>query len=677
MLVIDELKKNDPQLRLVAIVLAAGIFILLIGLWWVQIVSVNKYQNHLNTQAYRTIRVPAVRGKILDREGRVLAENRPRYNLSLDLDDLRKQFKEAGEQEMKQAHAWQKQAIAAREKELGHSLNKNELKQFAFTTAQLKSFNEHARALAAAKVVAQVSEDIGEPLPFDPVKFTRHYNSELAMPFSIFDNLNSTQIARFEENFNGSPGVVLELQTMRSYPNGTTAAHLLGYVHRDDSAKEGEDARPFDYYLPDYLGQVGIEAGFDTAMRGSPGEESVLVNNMGYRQAQDVASQPQPGKNVILTLDLDLQRAAEASLLNRHGPAANAAVVVMDVRTGDVLAMASSPTFDPNDFAQGISKDKYAQITELSAEKNRATQENYAPGSIFKVIVGLAALEAGLNPNKTYMVDPDPFHPGRGYYELGRRHIEDQAPPGPYNFKLAIEKSSNSYFIQVGLNVAGDERIVALAQKFHFGQLENLPTRQETKGTMPTLDRIHHDWRDGDTANMCIGQGEVAVTPLQMAVAYSAIANGGIVYWPRLVSRVEPQYPTSGEPATNFPAAVVRDRIGVSARNLNILHAAMLGETEEGTGKEAQVPGLRICGKTGTAQVQDSANRLTGYNYWFASFAPYEKPQYAVVVMVQIPGPLAGFGGSLCAPVAHDVYEAIMKKQNPAMPKVLATANLK
>jgi penicillin-binding protein 2 len=179
---------------------------------------------------------------------------------------------------------------------------------------------------------------------------------------------------------------------------------------------------------------------------------------------------------------------------------------------------------------------------------------------------------------------------------------------------------------------------------------------------------------------MCIGQGEVAVTPLQMAVAYAAIANGGTVFWPQLVSRIEPQDPTLPGMTTNLPTALVRDRIGVSARSIRILREAMLGETEdvEGTGKAARVPGLQICGKTGTAQVQDSANRTTGYNYWFASFAPYENPRYAVVVMVQIPGPMmAGGGGGTCAPIAHDVYEEIMKKQNPGAPKILAAVNLK
>ncbi len=671
MLIVDELKKNDPQLRLVAILLAGGLLLLLAGLWWVQVVSAREYQAHLDTQAYRTIRIPAVRGKILDREGRVLAENRPRYNLSLYLFDLQKQFAAAIRDLNKQALVTQKQAMAAQEKKLGHSLAKAERKQFAFTPEYLEKLRAQGRADVAAGVVAQISRNMEENLPFDRTKFNRHYATQRAMPLPILENLDPTQIARFQENFTGGLGADLELQSMRSYPLGTTAAHLLGELQQDNSSDEDSF---FNYRLPDYRGVTGIERAFNPELHGRAGQESVLVNNMGYRKGEDVDAEPQPGENVVLTMDLDLQRAAEESLVSHHGSNANAAVVVMDVHNGDVLAMASSPTFDPNDFAGGISTEKYAQLQALSAEKNRATQENYAPGSIFKVVIGLAALENGLNPDRIYTVDPDPADPGHGLYDVQHVKKKDTAPPGQYKFKRAIERSSNSYFIQIGLQT-GVDSIVALAAKFHFGQKVSLPTGQETPGDMPTLERVHHDWREGDTANICIGQGEVAVTPLQIAVAYSAIANGGTVFWPRLVSRIEPQDPAAAVMATNLPAALVRDRIGVSARSLKILHDAMLGETEdeEGTGKKARVPGLKICGKTGTAQVQDSANRTTGYNYWFASFAPYEEPRYAVVVMVQIPGPMmAGGGGAMCAPIAHDIYETILKKETAGATKALA-----
>ena len=164
----------------------------------------------------------------------------------------------------------------------------------------------------------------------------------LALPYTILPNLNTEQIARFEENFAGGIGVNLDLQSVRAYPDGTTAAHLLGYVLRDDSSKEGEDSY-FNYYLPDFRGVVGVEAGFDSQLRGRAGEESLLVNSLGYRQTNNVWSQPEPGHNVVLTIDLDIQRAAENSLAAHQGADARAAIVVMDVRNGDVLAMVSSP----------------------------------------------------------------------------------------------------------------------------------------------------------------------------------------------------------------------------------------------------------------------------------------------------------------------------------------------
>ena len=676
MLVFDELKKNEPHLRLVAVGLVAGLCILLAGLWWVQVVSAREYQEHLTTQSFRTIRLPAVRGKILDREGRVLAENRPRYNLSLYLDDLHRPFDVAYGELLKSARVAQKQKIAAAEKRLARSLTKAERKQFAFKPEYLAQLRELARVRVANSIVAGVSQKIGEPLTIDPAQFKRHYATRLALPFPVLKNLDAGQMARFQESFSGGLGADLDLQSVRNYPLGLTATHLLGYLTRDDKSTEGEE--PFySYRLPDYRGVVGVEAGFDAQLRGHAGAESVLVNNLGYRQSENVWSQPEPGQNLVLTIDLDLQRAAEASLAKHQGLDARAAVVVMDVRNGDVLALASSPTINPLYFTGGLSpeekrrEDARRTDMKLRPEINRATQENYAPGSIFKVIIGLAALEAGLNPEKFYEVQADPSRSGRGCVYVGRRKIDDTAPPGEYNFKRAIVRSSNSYFIQTGLQT-GMNRIIALAEKFQLGEKGSLPTRQETAGNLPSFERVREGWSDGNTANLCIGQGEVSVTPLQMAVVYSTIANGGTVFWPRLVSRIEPQDPLLRAVATNFPAGLVRDRIGVSGRNLRILHNAMLAETEdaEGTGQAAKVPGLRICGKTGTAQVMDEHNRVVDHTTWFASFAPYESPRYAVVVMVEG----GSSGGGTCAPIAHDVYETILQKQTSVAAKAPVTA---
>jgi len=665
MLIFDELKKNDPQLRLLAVALAGGLFVLLAGLWWVQVVSARKYESHLETQSYRTVRIPAVRGKILDRDGRVLAENRPRYSLSLYLDDLRRQFDAAYGAAITQARADQKQRIAAQEKKLGRSLTKAERKQFSLTTDQLKQLREQSRFRVADSVVEQVSQRLGQPLMLDPATFKRHYDTRLALAYPLLPNLNETQIARFEEQYPGGLGVDLDLQPVRSYPFGTTAAHLLGYVLRDDSSSEGEDAF-FSYRLPDYRGAVGVEAGFDAQLRGRAGAEAVLVNNLGYRQTENVWSWPEPGHNVVLTMDLDIQQAAERSLAAHQGVDARAAVVVMDVRTGDVLAMVSSPAINPDYAANEPAR---LNDPKLRPQINRATQENYAPGSILKMVVALAGLENGLNPNATIYNPPSPESPNHGYIMVGRRQIQDTAPPGAYDFRRAIIRSCNTYFITNGLR-AGIENIVHMGKKFHLGERTGLPTRQETKGIFPTLDRVHSDWHDGDTANLCIGQGDIAVTPMQIAVMISAIANGGKVLKPRLVERIESQDPASGEAPAIFPSGVVCDVLGVHPRSLKILQDAMLAETEdpEGTGRAAVSPGLRICGKTGTSQVTDEHNRVVDHTTWFASFAPYENPCYAVVVMVQ--GGISG--GVSCAPVAHDIYQAILKSEKSNGPALAA-----
>jgi penicillin-binding protein 2 len=680
MLILDELKKNDPHLRLVAGMLAAGFFILLAGLWWVQVVSARKYQGHLETQSYRTVRLPAMRGKILDREGQVLAENRPRYNLSLYLDDLRKQFKAASDAEYASATNARARFIAAQEKQLGRPLTKAERKKLAFTTAQMEQLREQGRDRVASAVIAQVGQKLGQPLSLNAAKFERDYKTRLAMPYTVVPDASPEQVARFEEQMNGSLGADVDLQPVRSYPHGTSAGHILGTLQFDDESQEGEDP-VFDYRLPDYRGVTGIEWGFDPVLRGRAGGESVLVNNYGYRQSENIWSQPEPGHNVVLTIDLDIQQAAEKSLADHQGKEARGAVVVMDVRTGDVLAMVSSPALNPDYLANDP---KYLADPKLSPEVNRATQGSYipdTPGSVFKPIVGLAALENGLDPNQVYDVQPDPARPGKGCIYVGKRKIEDTVPPGPYKFRDAIKESSNSYFIYNGLRT-GIEKIVRLAEKFHFGKPMNLPTRQESKGDFPTLERVNSpSWHDGDSANICFGQGEVTVTPMQMAVAYSAIANGGKVLWPRLVERIEPQNPASGGTVTNFPSGLVRDEIGVKPSSLNILREAMLSETEDpgGTGYPAfhqadSILKLRVCGKTGTAQVKDEHGTLTSYNFWFASFAPYENPKYAVVVMVQS-SYLHGSGGLVCAPIAHDIYAKILEKESAPGSKYLAALN--
>ena len=260
----------------------------------------------------------------------------------------------------------------------------------------------------------------------------------------------------------------------------------------------------------------------------------------------------------------------------------------------------------------------------LKREINRATQMNYQPGSIFKIVTSLACLESGLDPDETI------FNPG--HIQIGRRVIGDLAKPGSYNFRRGFIKSCNTYFISNGLQ-AGVEKLVGISQRLHLGERTGLPTGQEVPGNLPSQRRIRVGWTAGETANLCIGQGAIDVTPLQMAVMTAAIANGGKVLWPRLVSCLDPAEPHSGEPVVRFPAGRVRDELGVSTRTLQLIRDAMLADVEdkaEGTGKLAFIAGFRICGKTGTAQITDPQNKVIGNTLWFTSFAPYENPRYVV-----------------------------------------------
>jgi penicillin-binding protein 2 len=350
----------------------------------------------------------------------------------------------------------------------------------------------------------------------------------------------------------------------------------------------------------------------------------------------------------------------------------------MDPRNGDLIAMASNPAYDPNDLVQHLSPEKaeYLNDPTLRPQINRAMQENYAPGSIFKIVVGLAGLEAGT-------LDPEEIYDSQGQYVLGvlgrgQRLIRDPAGPGKFNFRRALLKSSNSYFIHEGLKL-GVDRIVEMGQRFHLGERTGLLPHQEAPGILPTREwrkeKLGGAWFDGDTANISFGQGDLAVTPLQEAVMISAIANGGTVFWPRLVARTEPQDPFADDPPVTFPSGRTRSLLNVSQRSLDILREAMAADVEdaEGTGKKAVVSGLRICAKTGTAQ-RMIGKKVIGHTIWFASFAPSAVPRYVVIVMLETEQ--GGSGGDNCAPVAHQIYLALQRREQapkPIQSETLAT----
>ena len=636
MIVFDQLKKNDPYLRALTLAVLLGMGILVAGLWWVQIISFRHYTENQKSQSFRTVRIPAIRGKILDRLHLAIAENRPSYNVNLYLDELREEFKKE----------WSRTRPPRGTK---------------MTLPQRRALEAQARYRVASNIVQQVATILQQPVPFSFGDFMKHYTNQLALPLPVLVNLDEQQVARLLEGSVNPPGIDLDIHPTRYYPGGSLAAHVLGYLVRDNRSLEGEVA-DVNFRLPDYRGHVGIEGEFDAELRGKAGVKSVLVNSLGYRQSENVWMPAEPGKNVVLTIDAAIQQAAESALQSAMAGSVRGAAVVMDPHTGDVLALASSPAFDPNLFIPRITTEEWKRLSDekLKPQINRAMQEKYAPGSIFKVVTGLAALEAG--------VDPAQRISNPGYIRVPGRNkpIDDLAPAGDYDFHKAFIKSSNTYFITNGMK-AGIEAIIRLGQRLHLGERTGLLSSQETGGDLPKLIDVRRGWIAPDTAYICIGQGRLSVTPLQMAVMISSIANGGKVLWPRLVQRVEPADPNSDETVIEFPTKPPRNDLGVSQRTLEITREAMLADVEEGgTGKAALVPGMRIGGKTGTAQITDPRGQLVGHTTWFASCAPFERPRWVVVVMVEE----GSSGGGTCAPVAAKIYRTIQKLETEGRPTV-------
>ncbi len=639
MMVFDQLKKSDRELRFLTVALLVGVGILATGLWNVQILSARHYQENQQDQTVRTVRIPAVRGQILDRNGIPLAANNPVFNLELYLAELGKLFS---------THYY-------RIRPKGH-----------LSRQQRGDLERRARFEVVSNITYQVGQRLSCQTQIDPEEFHRHYLEVRALPLPIVENLVPRQVAMFSENPGGIPGLDLQIHPIRYYPHGTLAAHLIGALKRDDSSAENEDAY-YNYRMEDWRGQTGMEYRFDKSLRGLAGTRTMIVNRLGYRKEEKFLRTPDPGANVILTIDLRIQTAVEAALQQTaFGAEVRGAAVVMDTRNGDILALASAPTFDPTVFTRRISNEKWAQLSDekMRPMYNRATQENYLPGSIFKIVTALAAMEANaLDPNEVI------YNPG--YFQLGHRPINDTAPSGNYNFHRAFVLSSNTYFITQALRPGVLQQMIIIGDKLHLGKRTEIIPRQEAAGHFPTQERIVTRWSQGDTANLSIGQGAIGVTPLQMAVMTSAIANGGTVFWPRLAAKIQPNDPESTIQPGSIQPGRVRDHLMIKAEHLRLIHNAMRDDvaSRSGTGHAAHIDGFSIGGKTGTAQVERRGenDRTT----WFVSFAPVESPRYAVVVMIES----GASGGSTCAPVAKKIYETLWKLEKTSHHFNLAGAN--
>lgn len=483
------------------------------------------------------------------------------------------------------------------------------------------------------------------------------------VPVKVARNLTREKLAAVETHSLDLPGVVVDVVPVREYLHGKRMAHILGYVGEISPVELERDVLSA-YRADDVVGKYGIEKYLDGSLKGKSGGEQVEVDAAGRRLGVLGRVNPVSGYTVVLNVDSDLQRICWDAF---HGKAG--AVVVMDPNTGAIMAMVSKPSFDPNLFNRGISGEDWKELTTnaLCPLQNRAIAGQYPPGSTYKLVVAAAALEEGLITEDTEIFCD-------GTYQMGNRTFRcwKKGGHGTVDLHRAIVESCDVYFYHLG-EMLGVDKLAEYAEKFGFGSKTGISLPGEKGGLVPTkrwkLNRFGEPWQKGETTSLSIGQGFALVTPLQLIRAYCAVANGGILYKPRLVKRIE-----SEDGQTVSEILPVTERVlPISKKNIDILRDALWGVVNEphGTGWALKREERDVCGKTGTAQVismkEDEEENEDGddvpYRYrdhaLFVCFAPYKDPQIAVLVVVEH----GGHGGSTAAPVARRIIDQFFNHQ--------------
>lgn len=583
------MKVSSWSIVSLAVLFTLGLSVLSVELYRVQVVDVAKFKEDLTQQATRRMRKPGIRGRILDSRGGVIAESRARRDLVCDL------------------------------------------------SVFLKSGGTAKTVKAVDEAISRVSEALGfdRPSSLTTNRIVRHIRTQSAVPLCVLRDLDEQSLARFEERASEFQGFSVESHAERVYPRGSFAAHLVGYTGRDRSSDDEDDVRMLAYEL-EMKGRAGLESFYDTYLAGIAGAVRIPVDARGFKPrgaARDSIAlgeteerAAQDGLDLELTIDPVMQAAAEKQLEGVCG-----AFVAIDPRDGAVLALASAPTYDPNDFVPFVSAKRYRELAddENHPLMNRATAGLYAPGSTFKPVTALAALRSGIKPDSEYECT--------GVYKLGtmRLHCWNRWGQGPMNMHHAIEQSCNPYFARLGY-LMGTNSLFRMAREFGFEAKTGIDYAPERAGSLTSP-----PFYPGLACQSAIGQGRLQVTPLQMAVECATIANGGSVFTPYLKKRA------AGSP----PPTPVR-KLSCTAEQMNVVREGMLAvvEGKKGTGKS--IGGLKVscAGKTGTAQIGGGQK-----NTWIIAFAPYEAPTVAVAMVVE----RGESGGKTVAPRVHAVLAAV------------------
>jgi penicillin-binding protein 2 len=586
------------RISFIGYVIVAALLVLAFGFWNMQIVQVGYYQQRADQNRVREIPLLAPRGRIYDREHRVLADNRPSYNIIL--------IRENSPHTVEQTAAMLSSGI---------SMSKDEV---------LESINRSIRRHVPKFRPIVLKEDVS----VDDIAYVKSHRYEL-------------------------PEIAVELQPRRRYFEGQLAAHAMGYV---GEVTEAELTTPefVNFKSGDQVGKTGLERQYNNLLVGQDGFKRVIVNSFGREMGQ-LEEQPYvAGNDLVTTIDLDLQRAAEDMVGERSG-----AVVALDPRTGEILAMVSRPAYDPNLFATRISAvDWNNLITDARKPmQNRAIQSRFSPGSVFKVFMAAAGLEAGtLNPLRSV------YCPGYASFYGHTFACDKHEGHGTLGLHDAIVTSCNVFFYNVG-NDLGISRIYQYATMMGLGRKSGIDLPNEDSGLIPSeawKQRVYKaKWYAGETISVAIGQGYVSITPLQAAWAMGGLTTGGRLKQPHFVK--PEQLKKLSLPANE----IVEEDYPIHQSTVNIVTTAMWGVVNEegGTGFRARIEGFDVAGKTGTAQVVGKQANLKGQAYkdnsWFVGFAPFRNPEIVVAAFIEN----GGWGAEAAAPVAHAVLETYYKKK--------------
>jgi penicillin-binding protein 2 len=618
------------RIQFLGLVILMGMCALGLKLWWIQVAHGAEWTAQLRGSSQVTVRIPSVRGEIKDRNGLTLVQNRASYEVDFYLPEMVKGYRER--------------------------FGTPPLAEYrAIISGMPKDRKEPDIIKIVNDGIIPRLNDLDLARDYNASKLQRHYRNDTEVPFSYIKDIDFPTMAKFSEHDVGLPGVDIAIKPVRSYVYGSLGAHVLGYVGPPDDIDK-EDAKKFTFYQGDVEGKSNIEKSADEYLRGKPGVRYLRRNAKGTIEGVLREDPPQQGANVYLTIDARIQAIAEEALR----AVGRGAAVVVDPNNGDIMAMASVPSFDPNAFIPSIKAKDWdvLQKDETNPLVNRAVSA-FPPGSTFKLITSLAGLRRDLAKAKFTCYGGVSY--GDHYFQcwVSEKHYTH----GTLTLADAIKVSCNAFFYQYG-NAAGIDSIDRVGELLGLGQPSGLNLAGEQPGVLPGPDwmRIHYPqerWTQAYTANVSIGQGYDLCTPLQMAMAYSVVANGGTSYYPRLVKKVlnqngTPALDENGKIAVPEEPKVHADfRSEISPADMELERRGFWKVVNEdgGTGGRARLSNVQVAGKTGTAQATYHGRQDT--IAWFVCWAPFEHPKYTIAVMVQG----GEHGGSVAGPVASRILE--------------------